>query len=230
VTLAATFADRDFDAPVSHPGRLSIPVSLLLHAALVVLLALATFGRPLPRLAPPRAIEVEIITQMEYEDEFEVPPDVAVTPLAVPVPVEEPDAALPAPADGLRQATELFTNRVLADPQNRQVREALPSLESTERVIQLCNIEGIEQLHVVSPDALPDSISPAAFAPTILRGYTLEAPDAAYRAARKWFHLRFTCTVSPDFGGVDAYAFAAGDAIPEEDWEAHDLIAEDEDE
>ena len=230
MTFAATLAKRDLEAPATHSGRLAIPASLVLHTAFVVLLALATFGRPLPRLAAPGAIEVEIITQMECEDEFEIPPDVAVTHLAVNVPVEEPDAAPPAPADGMRQATELFTNRVLADPKNRQVREAMPSLESTERVIQLCNIEGLEQLHVVSPDTLPDSISPAAFAPTVLRGFTLEAPDAAYRAARKWFHLRFTCTVSPDFGGVDAYAFAAGDAVPEPELEAHDLIAEDEDE
>ncbi|MEO7222144.1 MAG: DUF930 domain-containing protein [Devosia sp.] len=184
----------------------------------------------MPRLSAPRSIEVEIITEMEYEDAFEVPPEMAITPLAVPSPTEEQDAAPPAPADDMTQATELFANRVLADPKNKQVREALPALESTERVIQLCNIEGLEQLHVISPEALPDSISPAAFAPTILKGYTLEALDAAYRAARKWYHLRFTCTVSPDLSGVDAYAFAAGDAIPEAEWEAHELIAVDEDE
>jgi hypothetical protein len=203
---------------------------LLLHFAFVVLLFLATIARPLPRLAQPRAIAVEIITEMEYEDAFEVPPEVAITPLAVPTQTAEPDAAPPAPADGMTEATELFASQVLADPRNRQVRETLPFLESAERVIQLCNIEGLEQLHVVSPNALPDSISPAAFAPTIVRGYTLEAPEAAYRAARVWYHLRFACTVRPDFGGVEEYAFAVGTAVPEAEWETHDLLAEDEDE
>ena len=130
----------------------------------------------------------------------------------------------------MKQVTELFASRVLTDPANRQVRDTLPLLEETERITQLCNIEGLEQLHKAMPEPFPDSINPSAFAPTMVQGYKLEARAAAYRAARKWYRLRFTCTVSPDFSGVVAYAFEAGDSIPETEWEAHDLIAEDEDE
>jgi hypothetical protein len=167
---------------------------------------------------------------MEFEDEFEIPPDVAATPLAVATPAENPEAAPPAPADGMTAATELFANRVLSDPQNRQVRETLPQLENTERIIQLCVIEGLEQLRLARPGSLPDSISSAAFAPPLLRGLTLDASDAAFRLAKRWYRLRFSCTVAPDLGAVAAYRFAIGEAIPEEEWEAHDLIAEDEDE
>ena len=164
-----------------------------------------------------------------YEDSFEIPPDVEVAPLAVATPEAEPEVA-PPPSDGLTAATELFSSRVLADPRNLQVRETLPQLDNTERIIQLCNLEGLEQLRLARPDILPDSISQSAFAPTVLEGFTLKADGAAFRAARRWFELRFSCTVRADAVAVDAYRYAVGPEIPEADWEAHDLIAEDEDE
>lgn len=170
------------------------------------------------------------MTQMEFEDSFEVPPEATVTPLVAPEITKEPDAAPAAPADGMTEATELFANRVLADPQNRQVRETLPLLDNSERIIQLCVIEGLEQLRAAKPGPLPDSISTSAFGQPTLLGLTLDAPDAAYRAGRLWFGLRYTCTVEQDFTGVAAYRFAAGEPVPEAEWEAHDLIAEDEDE
>ena len=97
-------------------------------------------------------------------------------------------------------------------------------------IIQLCNIEGLEQLHLARPDVLPDSISSGAFTPVSLQGLTLDAQGAAFRAARKWFGLRFSCTVTPDIAAVSGYRYDIGEAIPEADWESHDLIAEDEDE
>jgi hypothetical protein len=212
------------------PATWALVPSLTLHALVLILLAWITVGRPInPR--PARSIEVEIIDQQVFDDAFEVPPEVTVTtPLAVPTPIEELEAAPPTSADGLTEATDLFASRILADPQNRQVREALPQLENTERIIQLCNIEGLEQLHLARPEVLPDSISPHAFAPTILQGFTLSADGAAFRAARKWYGLRFSCTVSPDVTSVAAYRYAIGDPVPEAEWEGHDLIAEDESE
>lgn len=201
--------------------------SVLLHALILVALALITIGRPIqPQTV--KSIEVEIIDQQLYEDAFEVPPEVAVTPLAAPTPTEEPDAAPPAPSDGMKAATELFASRILADPQNREVRDTLPQLESTERVIQLCNIEGLEQLHLARPDVLPDSISSGAFVPVTLKGLTLDAQGAAFRAAKEWFGLRFSCTVTPDVTAVSDYRYAIGEAVPRAEWESHDLIAQDE--
>jgi hypothetical protein len=203
--------------------------SLLLHALVLVLLAFVTVGRPIaPR--PVRPIEVDIIDQQLFEDAFEVPPEVTEIPLASPEPTTEPDQAAPAPADGMVTATDLFASRILADPANKQVRDTLPQLENTERIIQLCIIEGLEQLQLARPGALPDSISPHAFAPTTLQLLTLDAPGAAFREERRWYGLRFDCTVSSDMSQVLAYRYAIGDAVPEAEWDAHDLIAEDEDE
>jgi hypothetical protein len=215
------------------PPRLNVPWTLLpslaLHALVLIALAWITVGRPIaPR--PVRPIEVEIIDQQVYEDAFEVPPEVTVTPLAVPIPAEEPEATPAAPADGMTEATELFASRILSDPQNKQVRDALPQLENTERIIQLCVIEGLEQLQLARPGVLPDSIAPHAFAPTTLQGLTLDAQGAAFREQRRWYGLRFACTVTPDVGRVAAYRYAIGEPVPVEEWEAHDLIAEDEDE
>ena len=204
--------------------------SFALHAVLVLALAFMTLGRPIV-LAPVRSIEVELIPDMMFEeDAFDLPPDITATPLAVPVKTDAPDAVPPVANDQMVEATELFANRVLADPQNREVREALPTLDFSERLIQLCIIEGLEQLNRARPSPFPDSIQASAFEPTMLNGYTVSAAAAAYRAERKWYQLRFTCTVAPDLSGVHAFQFAMGDPIPESEWEAHDLIAEDEDE
>ena len=204
--------------------------SIALHAVLVLALTFMTLGRPLI-LAPVRSIEVELIPDMMFEeDAFDLPPDITATPLATPTKTDAPDAVAPAASDQMVEATELFANRVLADPQNREVREALPTLDLSERLIQLCVIEGLEQLNRARPTPFPDSIQAGAFEPTFLSGYTVTAAAGAYRAERRWYRLRFTCTVAPDLSGVQAFQFAMGDPIPEPEWEAHDLIAEDEDE
>ena len=203
--------------------------SLAIHALSILLLAWVTIGRPIePRLTRP--IEVELIDQQMLDDSFEIPPEVAITPLTVPEQKVQDDAVAPAPPDGFTSADELFANRILSDPKNSQVKEMLPQLETTERLTQLCNLEGLEQLHLARPDELPDSISPAAFEPTSLGDMTLKADGAAFRAARKWYRFRFQYTVRRDFGAVEAYRYSIGQPIPESDWDAHDLIAEDEDE
>lgn len=211
-------------------NKVAIPASLLVHVAIMSLVALATIGRPLLVLVPPRSIDVEIITELEYKDEFELPPKAATAPLVTPELTEEPDGAQAAPDDGMKHATELFANALLTDPENQQVRDTLPLLEGSERILQLCVLEGLEQLRQETPEPIPDSIAPSAFGATTLRGFTVEALDAAYRASRKWYRLAFNCTVAPDLAGVEAYAFKVGEAIAESEWEAHDLIAEDEDE
>ena len=47
---------------------LAIPGSLVVHAVVILLLASVVAIRQLPRLAPPRSIDVEIISELEYED------------------------------------------------------------------------------------------------------------------------------------------------------------------
>lgn len=221
--------DRPQELRAEGTAAWELLLSIALHGLILVTLAWIVAGRPIvPR--PVRSIEVELIDQQVYEDEFELPPETAVTPLSVPTPATRPADASPATVDGMTEATDLFASRVLSDPANSQVRDTLPLLENTERMIQLCTIEGLEQLHLTRPSPFPDSIAPSAFAPTTLTGLTIDAPGAAFRAARKWYGLRFSCTVDPNLSGVAAFRYGIGEAIPEAQWEAHDLIAEDEDE
>lgn len=39
--------------------------------------------------------------------------------------------------------------------------------------------------------------------------------------------MSFECSSAPDMESVTAFRFAVGPAIPEEEWEEHNLIAED---
>ena len=222
-------AVRDQNGVRISPWTLLLSVGL--HGVLLLALAYLALGRPII-LPPLRSIQVEIITPEQYRAATETSPVLSAPPLAEPErPVQRTNIARPAePVDGMTTATNLLANRVLMDPENREVRETLPTLDRTERIIQLCNIEGLEQLRLARPGPLPDSLSPSAFATTIVDGYKLDAPAAAYRAARKWYAVQFTCTVTPDFESVTEFRFAVGDAIPESEWEDHDLLAEDDDE
>lgn len=216
----------------------SVPWTLLpslgLHGLLVLALAYPTPRHPFV-IAPNRSVQVELITQQQYEDAIKPPPKIAALPPAI---VDTAKTANPTASptdgmvstDGMIKATKFFANRLLADPRNSEAKGTFSTLERTERVIQLCNIEGIEQLRRVQPGTAPDAIAPSAFQDVRVKGYVLTAPGAAYRAARKWYAVRFTCSVAPDLKRVTAFAFAVGDPIPKSLWEAHDLIAADEEE
>ena len=68
-------------------------------------------------------------------------------------------------------------------------------------------------------------------ADTTSTGLTLSAGAAAPSwSRRKWYGVAFRCTIAADYSGVTAFSFKLGDAIPEDQWEAHDLNAEDADE
>lgn len=199
------------------------------HLLAVVLLALLPLGRVLVA-RPVSAIEVDLVPATVFQDDLEVPPAAPDVPLSAQQTASGPDAVEPPPSDGMKAATQLFATRVLSDPKNRDVRQTLPQLDRSERVTQLCVIEGLEQLRRTRTGLAADSISPSAFEPTHWQGLSLDAPGAAYRAAKHWFVLRFACTVAPDLEGVVSYRFATGEAIPRDQWDAHDLIAADEDE
>jgi len=103
----------------------------------------------------------------------------------------------------------------------------LPMLETSERIKQLCNIEALEQIHNWNPKLSPDSIDPAAMAEARIVGNSLLAEGGAYRFERQWYAIQLRCTVAPDYESVQAFEFKTGDPIPEDEWESHNLIAED---
>jgi hypothetical protein len=120
-----------------------------------------------------------------------------------------------------------LAGKILDDPANREIRETLTRLDPYERITQLCNIEGLEQLRLLNPGERPDSMVPSALAETSLAGQTLEAPKGGYRLDRKWYEIRFSCTVAADYLSVTDFQFAPGPAIPESAWESHNLISDD---
>lgn len=212
-----------------------------MHSLVLLAVGYLSLASPLAP-PPPRSIAVELLSEQDFQRLAQpvvtalpqlvppAPPLVAPRPL---VPTSSPPGTAVEKAkttDGMIPATKLLAGAVLADPENIQMKETLPKMARPDRITQLCNIEGMEQLRLLKPEGEADSVAPSAFAETIIKGYDLEAPGGAYRSHRKWYAVRFTCTVSPDFASVRAFRFEPGVEIPESEWESHDLIAVDDDE
>ena len=205
------------------------------HVFLFVVLGLQATVRNVDP-PPTRSINVDMVSEEQYRAETTAPirEQSLDRPATATVPVkrnEEPSSPKEEPPSaGTTKATRLFTSAILKDPANREVRETLPTLERTERLTQLCDIEALEQIRVANPATVPDSIEAAAFAETKVTGLTVIAPGAAYRSRRKWYQAKFSCSVASDYLQVTEFSFSVGDSIPESEWDSHNLIAEDEDE
>lgn len=233
------------DAQITHETAISVPLaglggtdrrevnlaglalSLLIHGSLILAAAIAVRETVSP--APVPSIAVEIISEAAYRALIRLPPVPARVPAAdtEPIPPAATPDVEPEPVDAPIVATTLMTEDILADPANRLVRDTLPKLASTERIIQLCAIEAIEQIRLAKPGSRPDSIAAASFAASEFRDGVLAATGAAYRSDRQWYHLSFRCAPRGDLLAVTSFSLQLGDLVPEAEWEAHDLNGED---
>jgi Domain of Unknown Function (DUF930) len=197
--------------------------SLALHALLILAIGLLASTRTAER--PPPPIVVEVIGAAQFEAALAAPDAgderVPAAPQA-PMPSAEPDR--------MTTATQLYAARILDDPANAQVRRTLAAVERGERIIQLCNLEGLEQLRQAQPDAAADEIVPYAFADPTIRGYTMDAPAGAFRRDAEWYAIAIVCSVGPDYESVTDFRFRIGEPIPESEWAAHNLLAADDNE
>lgn len=203
--------------PEERLFRWVVPVSCLLHVALAAMLSLS----PPPREvgAPPDAVAVEILTPEEFA---------ALSGTGGRLPA--PDAAAVAPASlgragGMIRATRLFAEKLLADPKSRQAREALPTLAADERMLQLCNIEAMEQVHRWKAVYDPEFVVAYASAEVKIAGNAVAAAGGAFMSHDRWYGIEFECEVSPDLARVVAFAFSVGAAIPRREWESRNLPA-----
>ena len=121
------------------------------------------------------------------------------------------------------QAKELLSAKVLADPRSKEALVALRQLGTDDRIIQLCNVEAMEQVHIWKSDFQPDFVVAYALADTKLSGLTLQADGAALRSKRHWYDIKFRCEVTPDLEKVVAFEFSLGAEIPKSEWETHSL-------
>jgi hypothetical protein len=223
-------------APVSRRLAAGTMTSLLLHATFILLLFWLS---PLRQLVvpPPRPVSVEIVTQAQL-DALEAP-----APAQLAAPNADESAAPTAPSQGaaapsapsstilgVHIATDFYAGSILREPSMQKIRAALETFAPSERLVQLCNIEGLEQIRRGAPSYDPDTLVSYAMSDPLTAGLTLSAPGAAVRSRRRWYEVAFKCTVASDLESVTAFEFKLGKPIPENEWEAHNLNAEDVDE
>lgn len=210
----------------------SLVISVTLHLTVIVAVGLLPTRESLPP-PPEQGITVEILT----ESQAAATPQPAVIesdskPVALSAPIErapEQDTKsvianeLVPQGNGMVRAQELLSAKVLADPRSKEALVALKQLGTDDRIIQLCNVEAMEQVHVWKADFQPDFVVAYAMADTKLSGLTLQADGAALRSKRHWYDIKFKCEVTQDLESVVAFEFSLGTEIPKSEWETHSL-------
>ena len=218
-----------------EPG---LPAALCFHLLFGLLLAIRTISS----FTPP--IETSVEVELVAPDALTPPAPPAPTPVTAPPPTAEvasppqaaptttppdkpatPPAPRPAEPPAMITARTLHSESVLANPRSRGTREALKTLEVSERIEQLCNLEAMSQIHAWKAEFEPDRIVAYAMAGTKLTKSALEAEGAAFRSRKQWYGLRFRCEMAAN-GKVAGFQFRVGEAIPRSEWAAHDLPPE----
>lgn len=206
-----------------------LPVSVALH---LLALALALLVAPERRLPPSSE---QVVSVVILSDAAPAPPPRSASgaqPDGEPVEAPEPAPAAPSQArpgqDGaVVRARTMLAARALADPRSRDALNEWRRLYPDERIIQLCNLEAMEQVHAWKPAFEPDFVVAYAMADIKLTDVTLVAEGAALRDHRAWYNMRYKCEVAADMEAVVAFEFVLGEPIPESEWDAHYLGAGD---
>ena len=196
--VAVTFGLLEPGAPVAPPPEQAVSVDILSPDELAALVA-----PPLPG-SPPAP-----------ETEADVKPELAALP-------PEPEAP-PPPRDRMVRPSEMLSARELADPRSAEARATLPKLDDTDRMIQLCGIEAMAQVHAWQARYRPDRIVAYAGGPVAVSTDGVHAEKAAFRSEDGWYALAYECRLTPDHATVTAFAFAVGEAVPREEWDARNL-------
>jgi len=228
--------------------RRGAAASFALHAVaiLILLLLLPKAEPPLP--LPDDGLSVEIVPQavesLKVPETVRAPSPQQAKPEAAkpeaepaaPVANNPPAAAMPSvvpiapptpkPTEFV-EARQLFSDKVLADPRSRRAREALRGLAGSERKLQLCDLEAMEQVRRAQPAMAPDALAPYAMAAEKVSGNSVEVKGGAFRSKRKWYNIQFKCELDAGSGKIASFAFLVGDAIPQGEWQEHNLVAED---
>jgi hypothetical protein len=175
--------------------------------------------RPTPRERP---ISVEILTPQQFEVTIAPRRTDGPAPAPPPTPTATPPQAEPA----MIQPTEMLSAGTLADPRSREARALLSTLDDTERMIQLCGLEAMEQVHAWRQTLRPTAVVAYAMAEAAVSGDFVNAKGAAFRSGRAWYAIKFRCRLQPDHASVATFAFKVGAPVPAEKWEAFNLPAD----
>ncbi|MGO7786944.1 DUF930 domain-containing protein [Rhizobium ruizarguesonis] len=228
--------------------RRGATASFALHAIAILLLLLLLPKAEPPLPLPDDGLSVEIVPQaaesLKMPEPTKAPSPEPAKPEAAkpeaepaaPVANNPPAAAMPSVAPialpmpkpvEFVEARQLFSDKVLADPRSRRAREALRSLAGSERNLQLCDLEALEQVRRAQPAMAPDALAPYAMAAEKVSGNSVEVKGGAFRSKRKWYNIQFKCELDAGSGKVLSFAFLVGDAIPQGEWQEHNLVADD---
>lgn len=218
--IASEAPDRERSLRHAWPVAAALLVSLGFHAALFALIAL----RPATPVIEPeeRPITVDILTPEDFAalTAAPEPPE----PQPVPAPAPPGDAA--AASGAMVQATTMLSASVLADARSAEARAVLATVDDAERMIQLCGIEAMEQVHAFREALRPDRIVAYASEEVAVGRDRVEAGGAAFRSGRSWYELAYSCRLAADHATVVAFAFKVGERVPPEAWEARNLPAD----
>ncbi|MBP2488489.1 DUF930 domain-containing protein [Rhizobium leguminosarum] len=228
--------------------RRGAAASFALHAVAILLLLLLLPKAEPPLPLPDDGLSVEIVPQavesLKVPETVRAPSPQQAKPEAAkpeaepaaPVANNPPAAAMPSVAPiapptpkptEFVEARQLFSDKVLADPRSRRAREALHGLAGSERNLQLCDLEAMEQVRRAQPAMAPDALAPYAMAAEKVSGNSVEVKGGAFRSKRKWYNIQFKCELDAGSGKIASFAFLVGDAIPQGEWQEHNLVAED---
>jgi len=203
----------------SRPS-LGVGASLALHVLLLAaVLSFAIGQRPTPGERP---VSVEILTPREFE--AMTAPRRPAPEAATPPP---PSVSRPSPEreSAMIRPTEMLSAATLADPRSRRARALLAGVDDTERMIQLCGLEAMEQVHAWRDSLQPTAVVAYALAEVSISGDRVEADGAAFRSGASWYGLSFRCRLAPDHAAVVAFEFKVGAVVPEAQWESFNLPA-----
>lgn len=179
--------------------------SFALHAVMLALLLLLLPRPEPPAPLPDDGITVDIVPEVAkpsaIAQRVETPapttakPDASasVQEIAPPHQEEAPTAArspevasvppVPPKPGVFVQAGQLFSETVLSDSRSRRAREALRGLAGSERNLQLCDLEAMEQVRRAQPAMAPDALAPYAMAAEKVTGNRVEVKGGAFRSS-----------------------------------------------
>ncbi|KQW86042.1 hypothetical protein ASC89_02980 [Devosia sp. Root413D1] len=231
--MSITLDDNPIDMPPMQRSAWGTAISLGFHAALFGLLLLGP-NKDKPEPLPPPAIAVELMTAAQFAA-LTAPPQTP--PAAAPAAptTASPGSSTTTPAakaapGGTIRATEFFAGSLLAEPESAKLRAAMTTLDGSERLVQLCSIEAIEQIRRARPEFDPDTAVAYAMADLATRDGALIADGGAFRSRREWYEVKFSCVATADYSAVERFEFSVGGFIPHDQWEEHYLTAAESDE
>ncbi len=212
--------------PQERPAQAkwSVAASFLLHVILAIALTMQWQATTRQALDLGEGVPVDYLTSDEFDalvnrrppqtEEVAPPPPESRAPPQT-ANLEPPPARPPATkaAPAMIHASRMLSAEALAKPRNRSARQSLPKLNDTERMVQLCDIEAMEQLAQWRHDLRPELVSAYATRELAIEANTVEADGAAFRSGSAWYNLKFRCQLSPSHQTVVAFDFLAGDQV-----------------